>query len=221
MSDESTSPKAGSFDVRTALLNIIGSRKEGVSQQELMRKMRELATWRTPFYYEVPLTKLVEEGHVAISHCGMANHKTRVYLLAINDLSEKTCRVCKLTKPVVTFRRRSDSKDGYTHQCKLCENQQRKDRGSANKARNRRREELKKEGGLGVYASAQPRVILDQEEVDAAAAAVKAESLKEYQRKNAGKVRYVVVDGKVLPASGHERSPVEEYDRAWRRIQAR
>lgn len=217
--DQSTSPQAGSFDVRTSLLEFIGNREDGISRQELMRKMNGLTKWRSPFYYEATLGALVEEGRVDISHCGMENHKTRVYSLAKPDQYKKTCRVCQLTKSAAAFRRRHDSKDGYTNQCKLCENQQRKDKGWANKSRRRRQVEARMEAGeeLGV-SMATPMVVLEKEEVDARVAATKIESLDDHRQKYHGMARYIDVNGKAVPAPGRELSPVEEYDRAWRRI---
>lgn len=219
--DQSTSPEAGPFDVRTALLNIIGSRSSGISHQELMRAMRGSTEWRTPFRYETTLVSLIKDGKVAVTHCGMANHKTRIYLLCTNDQYQKTCRVCKLTKSALAFRKRPDSKDGYLTQCKLCENQQRREKGWANKSRKRKQEESKNGQDKKPVYSNMPRVIIEKEELDARVKAAKVESLEDYRLKFTGKTRYVVVDGKIVPAPGHEPSPVEEYDRAWRRIRVK
>lgn len=216
--DPLTSPDAGPFDVRAALTKIIGSRTEGVSHQELIRKMRELTERESTFYYEPILIMLIGEGKVTVSHCGIANHKTRVYLLSNKDEYKKTCRTCGLTKIAGAFRRRIDSKDSYNSQCKLCENRQRKANGWANKSRKRRQEELRNEKDKSGYVPPAPQVIPEKEEIDASAALIKAESLKDYQEKLPGKAQYILVDGKVVSAPRYTISPVEEYDRAWRRI---
>ena len=214
--DESTNPNPGLIDMRTMLLDIIGSRLDGVSRQELSRKMYEKTNGGKLFDYEQILAELVVKRMGAIFYCGLDNHRTTVYTLRPPSESEdtdneryKTCRLCNETKVLVAFRKRPDSRDGRCGQCRKCENIRRRKRGWDYKpARTVAADQDKP-------VVSKPVIVPTADELKPLVAKVRAESIAAYQKKLGGG-RYVVVDDKAILAPGRKLSPVEEYNRATR-----
>lgn len=216
-----TDQKVGPIDVRAELLKVIGTRKDGVSRHELTRKMHQLAKREGMFFYEGVLASLIMEGLVLLSYCGLDNHKSQVYSLCSEekDRREKKCRVCGMMRPIKMYWKRCDSKDGHDNQCKLCANKQRKVKGwgvGSNEALKRKRRGISTVKHSGNPPYVHPQSTPSSEEVDAAAIKIKAEAFE--SNLTTCKPRYVVVNGRVFSASDRPMSPVEEYNRAWKRI---
>lgn len=220
--DESIGLKADPIDVRARLLKAINCRKVGVSRYELSKRMRATASNYGLMYYDETLTSLIEEGLVALSYCGLDNHKIAVYRLrdpqehVSPDERTKVCRACKQTKQIITFRKRTDSRDGHCGECRSCENERRR--------RNKwNYKPVENWDAIDVGQLIVEEPAMDQAKMEArdkeladAARVVRTRSLETHRLKFKG-ARYIVVDGRAVLAR-KEISPIEEYDRAWRRI---
>lgn len=229
--DELIGLEADPIEVRTRLLKVIGSREEGISRYELSKKMCTATKGRELLFYDEILSSMIMERLVVLSYCGLDNHRVSVYKLygpqeCVDPIHEqvKVCRSCQVSKSLTMFRKRYDSKDRHCGQCRACENKRRKADKWRSKAANKRSEEERKRFLNEIAKQDQEESLLgpskgipSHQELDASIKEVRAESLETYRRKHGG-ARYVMVDGRAIPVLGRELSPVEEYDRAWRRI---
>lgn len=140
----------------------------------------------------------------------------KVGLIVVQPIYEKTCRQCGVRKIICMFRRRHDSKDGYLGRCRSCENAQRRYRDLSRGIIKKRQEKKAKENVQVNPPYLHQKDVPTPDEVKAMARLVYGQAIDKHKERD-GRPRYVEIDGRSVLIS-NKISPVEEFNRAWRRI---